>query len=145
MPIITDHQPKWLEHIGTEEQHRCIKSQLTIGSNIYHRRSYRGLSQSKLATQANITQSIVSELEGGDHNPALDMLTRIAHALAIKVEYLLKEDFNWKFIEMLDYLISKTKGVDIPKLMKLAYFADYTHQQKTGHKLTGMNYVRRHA
>jgi transcriptional regulator with XRE-family HTH domain len=77
-----------------------------------------------LAKKANITQSIVSELEDGDYNPTVDVLNRIANALGIKIDLLAKENFNRRFFETLDYFVSKIKGVDILKLMKLMFFAD---------------------
>jgi hypothetical protein len=59
------------------------------------------------------------------------MLGRIADVLDIKMEYLTKENFNRRFFEALDYFISKLEKIDILKLMKLIYFAEYTYQQKS--------------
>jgi len=131
MPILKDHQPKWTEYLGTEAENTTIKNQLIIWSNIYHWRRYRGLSQSELAQKASITQSIVSDLEGGDYNPSIEMLGRIADVLDIKMEYITKEDFNRRFFEALDYFIAKLEKIDILKLMKLIYFAEYIYQQKS--------------
>ncbi|MDR0860256.1 MAG: helix-turn-helix transcriptional regulator [Candidatus Peribacteria bacterium] len=77
-----------------------------------------------------MTQSIVSELEAGEYNPSIEVLTKIADALEISIEYFTKENFNRRFLETLDYFISHLPTVDILKLMKLVYFADIQYYQK---------------
>ena len=144
MPIITK-QPEWTNELSDKNFSNTIKIQLIIWSNIYHWRRYRGLSQSELATKAGITQSIVSELEGGDYNPSIEMLSKIANTLSIKIEDITKENFNRRFFETLDYFISKIENIDILKLMKLVYFADFEYKQKNWQKFTWMEYMRRHA
>lgn len=144
MPIITK-QPEWTKTLSDDDFSRTVRNQLIVWSNIFHWRKYRWLSQQELAEKAKITQAIISELENGDYNPSMEMLTRIADALSLKLETLTKEKFNWKFFEALNFFISKIKNVDILKLMKLMYFTDLEAYDFLGYKLTGMEYYRWHA
>ncbi len=102
-----------------------IKTQITIWSNIYHRRKYKGLSQSELAKQSEVTQSIISDIENWDYNPSVDVLGRISNALGIKLELVTKEWLNWRFIEALSHFVQNVDNLDVLKAMKLSYFSDY--------------------
>ncbi|MDR0650781.1 MAG: helix-turn-helix domain-containing protein [Candidatus Peribacteria bacterium] len=144
MPILTT-PPKRTTQLGDEKMKSTIRNQLTIGANLYHRRKYKGLSQQIVAEKAAITQSIISELEAGEYNPSIEVLTKIADALKISIEYLTKEHFNWRFLETLDYFIAHLPKVDMLKLMKLLYFTDFRYYEKNGVKFTGTNYLRRYA
>jgi len=131
--------------IPNDDESKAIKTQLILGTNIYHRRKYRGMSQQQLADDAKITQAIISELENGDYNPSISLLIKIVTSLKINLELLMKEQFNWRFFEVMDYFISKIEKVDILKLLKLIYFTDYHAKDILGYKLTGIDYYRRHA
>lgn len=144
MPIITK-QPEWTKELSDKDLSSTIKTQLILGWNIYHRRKYRWLSQSELATKAGITQSIVSDLEWWDYNPSVEMLSRLADVLWIKIELLIREDFNRRFFEALNYFVSKLKEIDILKLMKLIYFSDLEFNNTFWRKFTWMKYYRWHA
>lgn len=141
MPIL----PTKIYTIPDDPEAQAIKTQLILWNNIYHRRKYRWLSQSKLAEDAKITQAIVSELENWDYNPSIELLTKITTALNIEMELLVKEKFNWRFLETMDYFISRIEKVDVLKLMKLIFFADCHSEEITGYKLTGIDYYRRYA
>ncbi|MCC3769123.1 helix-turn-helix domain-containing protein [Streptomyces sp. UNOC14_S4] len=52
-----------------------------LGQAVYDRRTEIGLSQSELARRADMTQSQISRIEGGDSVPTLPLLTRLAKAL----------------------------------------------------------------
>ncbi|MGW1226794.1 helix-turn-helix domain-containing protein [Streptomyces sp. NPDC001478] len=52
-----------------------------LGQAVYDRRTALGLSQSELARRAEMTQSQISHIEGGDSVPTLPLLTRLAKAL----------------------------------------------------------------
>jgi len=94
------------------------------------------MSQQELAEKSKTTQSIISEMEDAEGNPTMDVLSRIAQALKTSVELLTKQSFDRQFFEAMDYFISKIKGVDILKLMKLAYFTDLEVNTISGRKLT---------
>ncbi|MFG3110731.1 helix-turn-helix domain-containing protein [Streptomyces tendae] len=52
-----------------------------LGQAVYDRRKGLGLSQNELARRASMTQSQISNIEGGDSVPTLPLLTRLAKAL----------------------------------------------------------------
>jgi len=144
MPIIKDYKADRMKYRNDEDPYNYM-AKIVLGMNVYHWRKYRGLSQQELAEKSKTTQSIISEMEDDESNPTMDVLSRIAKALQISVALLTKENFNWQFFEALDYFISKIKGIDMLKLMKLAYFADLEAEKMFGYKLTWLNYIRRYA
>nr|WSZ97971.1 helix-turn-helix domain-containing protein [Streptomyces sp. NBC_00857] len=52
-----------------------------LGQAVHDRRADLGLSQTELARRADMTQSQISTIEGGDSVPTLPLLTRLAKAL----------------------------------------------------------------
>ncbi|MBL7150173.1 MAG: helix-turn-helix transcriptional regulator [Candidatus Pacebacteria bacterium] len=64
----------------------------TIGKNIRHYRKKLGLSQDKLSKLAEVAYNTVVKIESGENpNPTIDTLTKIAKALGISVDDLIKE------------------------------------------------------
>jgi len=55
-------------------------------------RSSRGMTQAELARLAEISPTYVSELEGGDSSPGIDLVGRLAHALGITPSELLPSE-----------------------------------------------------
>lgn len=47
------------------------------------------LSQKKLGEKANVTESFISKIEAGSKNPSLEVITKLAEALEVSVDYLL--------------------------------------------------------
>ena len=91
MPMINDQQLPREKHSDPEMVSR-FSFQLTVGSNMYHRRKRRGLTQTALAKKAQVTQTIISELENGDYNPSTEMITKLANALDIDRSLLTRKD-----------------------------------------------------
>lgn len=58
--------------------------------NVRHLRSVRGLSQEALAVDAGVATPYLSGIERGAVNPTVDVLDRIAGALGVEVDALLK-------------------------------------------------------
>lgn len=63
-----------------------------LGRNIRAWRLERGLSQEQLALDAGMKRSYVSELERGLRNPTVRALGRLAEALKVEPDALLKTD-----------------------------------------------------
>ena len=133
--------PKWTAYLS-EPVKKEVESAFYLGRNVSNFRRYRWFSQEKLASKANTTQRIISEIESWDYNPTLDMIARIADALNLKVEILFKKWINFAMLEILDYFMSKLGSIDILKAMKLMYFTDLEHKKKYKHKLTNITYYR---
>ena len=63
----------------------------TIGKNIRRYRKKLGLSQDKLSKLAEVAYNTVVKIESGENpNPTIDTLTKIAKALGVSVDELLK-------------------------------------------------------
>ena len=52
-----------------------------LGANVRHHRKLKGLSQDRLALDAGMERSYVSDLERGTRNPSVRALGRLANAL----------------------------------------------------------------
>ncbi|WP_102713822.1 helix-turn-helix domain-containing protein [Paenibacillus castaneae] len=57
-----------------------------IGENIRQLRKKRGLSQEQLALRADINASYMGQVERGEKNPTIDVLSKIATALQMPIE-----------------------------------------------------------
>ncbi len=62
-----------------------------LGKVIYQLRSDRGISQEKLALEAEVDRTIVGEIERGEANVTIDTLSRIANVLGQKLGALIVE------------------------------------------------------
>lgn len=56
-----------------------------IGRRIKEIRKNKGLSQEQLAEKAETSQNYLSRMERGTENPTLDMLIKLANALAVEI------------------------------------------------------------
>jgi transcriptional regulator with XRE-family HTH domain len=63
-----------------------------LGANVRRYRKLRGMSQERLALDAGMERSYVSDLERGTRNPSVRALGRLADALSVEPYTLLKED-----------------------------------------------------
>jgi ribosome-binding protein aMBF1 (putative translation factor) len=63
-----------------------------LGQAVYDRRTELSLSQTELARRAGMTQSQISNIEGGDSVPTLPLLTRLAKALDASLTINLDEE-----------------------------------------------------
>lgn len=61
-----------------------------ISINLRRYRNQKGMSQEKLALDAEVDRTYVSQLERGIANPSLDVLCRLANTLDVELLDLLK-------------------------------------------------------
>jgi transcriptional regulator with XRE-family HTH domain len=61
-----------------------------LGINVRHHRKLKGMSQERLALDAGMERSYVSDLERGMRNPSVRALGRLAVALEIEPKLLLE-------------------------------------------------------
>jgi len=61
-----------------------------LGRNVRDWRKRRGLSQEELALETNMKRSYVSDLERGTRNPSTKAIARLAEALRVDPDVLLK-------------------------------------------------------
>ena len=60
-----------------------------LADNLRYLRSQRGVTQARLAKQADVPRSTIATLEVGDGNPTLAVLARLSLALQVSIEELL--------------------------------------------------------
>lgn len=77
-------------------------TEATIGERIKAEREKVGWSQSKLANEAGVQSSTISQIESGRRKkPSVDVLQRIAKALSITVSHLLGQTEEDELIDLL--------------------------------------------
>lgn len=96
-----------------------------------------------LAKKAQVTQTIISELENGEYNPSTEMISKLAYALEIDWSILTRKNCIRKMLETIEYLLHKVQTMDILKAMKLLYLADYESLQKNKEEIVWLEYIRR--
>jgi transcriptional regulator with XRE-family HTH domain len=103
------------------------KRMIALGEKIYGRRKDLGLTQGELASSANTTQRIISELESGTYAPhngiGEELYDKLSIALKIDRDYLFSEKIDRQTFELFAYLGKKLNWKwDIMQFMKLPYF-----------------------
>ncbi len=68
--------------------------QANLARNIIARRKALNMSQEKLALQAGVDRTYVSQLERGIANPSISILCRIAEILQCKMQDLVSDELN---------------------------------------------------
>jgi transcriptional regulator with XRE-family HTH domain len=67
-----------------------IEYQQVFGKRVRELRKERGLSQVELAAKVGIDRSYMGFLERGERNPSLEVIAKIAEALSVTPDELLK-------------------------------------------------------
>jgi transcriptional regulator with XRE-family HTH domain len=75
-----------------DPEFRRAYEELEPAYQIARARIARGLTQTQLAERAGTSQSSIARLESGKGAPSLSYLTRVAHALGLRVEVRLVPD-----------------------------------------------------
>jgi transcriptional regulator with XRE-family HTH domain len=65
-----------------------------VGFNVQRLRRERGLSQEELSFRSGFTRAYLSGLEAGRRNPTIDSLSKLAQALDIEIEELIRRPFT---------------------------------------------------
>ncbi len=108
-PMSEARKGKYFEQFSRE-----AKKRIKLGVEIYNVREALGMSQQKLAKEAQTTQKVISKVENGDVNIGFALLNRIASALNFNYE-------NWSNIldfsvpYILGFVGSKTASNTIDK------------------------------
>ncbi|MCD8347176.1 MAG: helix-turn-helix transcriptional regulator [Lachnospiraceae bacterium] len=69
----------------TEKEFEELRPQYEVISQIIKVRDEQGITQQELAERTGIRQSNISRFEGGNYNPSLEFLTRIAKGLGMEL------------------------------------------------------------
>ena len=90
----------------------------TVGDRIRFCRQRLNLKQEELANLAGMSKGFLSEVETGNRNPSAEYLFRIANALGVSLDFLMRGG-------ELPSFDSTTKGVQIP-----ASLATFAHEKQ---------------
>ncbi|MBO5747226.1 MAG: helix-turn-helix transcriptional regulator [Clostridia bacterium] len=90
-----------------------------LGSQIKHIRKEKGLTQEKLSETVGITPNYLGEIERGVKTPGADVLARLAEALDVSVDYLLRNEVESGKNYIYDELTKKLECLT-PKQRKTA-------------------------
>lgn len=66
-------------------EYEALRPQYEVISQIIEARTDLGITQAELARRSGTQQSNISRLEGGDYNPSLDFLSRVARGLGMEL------------------------------------------------------------
>ena len=69
-----------------KEEYDNLKLLYELKREIIRLRMAQGLSQKELAEKVGTKQSAISRIESGDHNPSLEFLNKVAHALGKELQ-----------------------------------------------------------
>ncbi len=90
-----------------------------LGGQIKRIRKEKGLTQEKLSETVGITPNYLGEIERGVKTPCADVLARLAEALDVSVDYLLRNGVESGKNYIYDELTKKLEGLT-PKHRKTA-------------------------
>lgn len=62
---------------------------IRIGKNVKRLREKKGITQEKLAFEANLNRAYIGYIERGERNPSTDTLAKLAKALKVSLKDLL--------------------------------------------------------
>jgi len=68
-----------------------MSGRILVGQNIRHIRVAQGISQERLAYDSGVDRSYLGGVERGEENPTVDVLDRLATALAVHLSELFME------------------------------------------------------
>ena len=68
-----------------------MEARVLVGWNVRRIRVSKGVSQERLAFDANVDRSYLGGLERGEHNPTVDVLERVAKVLDVPLRDLFQD------------------------------------------------------
>ena len=81
---------KLLSTMGTHDVNPHFETMNTVGDRIRFCRQRLNLKQEELANLAGMSKGFLSEVETGNRNPSAEYLLRIANALGVSLDFLMK-------------------------------------------------------
>ena len=100
---------KYIPNLREIPRHAETHTMNTVGERIKARRLERGWTQEQLAEKAGISKGFLSDLETGTRNVSAEYLLKIAQALNVTLDFLMKGDSSKP---------EKTRGSDTSKTVR---------------------------
>ena len=85
-----DIKKQLLQNPEVKSEYDKLKILYDIKREIIKLRLEQGLSQKELAERVGTRQSAISRLEGGEYNPSIEFLSKVAHALGKELNVIFK-------------------------------------------------------
>jgi ribosome-binding protein aMBF1 (putative translation factor) len=82
----TDLRDRRMAEPGAVEPYAATRLAFELGAAVRELRERQGLSQTRLAQAAGMTQSAVARFDAGGTVPTLPVLERLAHALGVELD-----------------------------------------------------------
>lgn len=76
---------EWMKDQEFKKEYERLAPRYAIVSQLIEARAKKGLTQKELAQKVGTKQSAIARLEGGNVNPTLDFLEKIAEVLGCKL------------------------------------------------------------
>lgn len=81
-----------------------------IGQRIRQERTRQRFTQEQLAEMAGVNESYIGQIERGAKNPSLESIIKIANALGVSLDYILRDVTEVRENKLLDELVSVAGG-----------------------------------
>lgn len=86
MKSFQDFKKEALKDPEVKKAYDDLRLEFEIAAAVIEKRLKKGLTQSQLAKKIGTKQSAISRLEGGDSNPSVGFLEKVAKALDVKLK-----------------------------------------------------------
>ena len=81
---------KFLQDEEIRAEYEALRPQYELIEQVITARTKQGISQEELAKRAGTKQSNISRFEGGNYNPSLEFMQKLAQGLGKKLQITLK-------------------------------------------------------
>ena len=81
---------EFLKDEEIKAEYEALRPQYELIKQVITARTQQGLTQEELAQRAGTKQSNISRFEGGNYNPSLEFIQKLAHGLGKELQITLK-------------------------------------------------------
>jgi transcriptional regulator with XRE-family HTH domain len=77
---VSELHKRWLKNEKYRRAHEALEAEFALAAAVIEARKHAGLTQQQLARKMGTTQPVIARLEGGNAQPSLRTLERLADA-----------------------------------------------------------------
>ena len=81
---------EFLQDEETKAEYEALRPQYELIAQVITARTQQGISQEELAKRTGTKQSNISRFEGGNYNPSLEFMQKLAQGLGKELQIILK-------------------------------------------------------
>jgi len=86
----TELRKKFLQNEEIKAEYETLRPQYELIAQVITARTQQGITQKELAERAGTKQSNISRFEGGNYNPSLEFMQKLAQGLGKELQITLK-------------------------------------------------------